>query len=101
MEKPEFMAWFVERSVPDSIASAVYDYYSSVALGDHVSISPEDSFDALRVGQDDLGDDLQRLLKRLGFELPSSTVLRDSPFPIKTIGDVALWLDWVRQHQSA
>ena len=97
--KSEFVQAFSERAVPDSIAVAVYDYYSLVAFGDRVAIAPDDSFEDLRVGQEDLDDDLQRLVERLGLELPSSVVLKDSPFPIRTIRDVVLWLNWVKTHE--
>jgi hypothetical protein len=100
MSKSEFVHAFAEQAVPDSIAIAVYDYYSSVAFGDRVAISPDDNFEDLRVGQDDLDDDLQRLVQRLGLEMPSSVVLKDSPFPIRAIRDVVLWLNWVRTHQT-
>jgi len=97
--KSEFVQAFSELAVPDSIAIAVYDYYTLFAFGDRVAISPDDSFEDLRVGQEDLDDDLKRLVDRLGLEMPISVVLRDSPFPIRTIRDVVLWLNWVKAHQ--
>lgn len=95
------MEAFQEESVPESLVRAVYRYYEAVALGDGVGISPDDDFESLQVGQEDLDDDLQRLLAKLELEMPSSKSLGDSLYPLRTIRDVVRWLEWVRQHQTA
>jgi hypothetical protein len=99
LSKAEFCAAFHEEAVPESLVGAVYDHYSSFALGRHVSISPDDSFESLQVGQDDVDDDLSRLLKKLALERPSSLKLAELSEPVRTIGDMVRWLNWVRQHQ--
>jgi hypothetical protein len=99
LSKAEFCAAFHKEAVPESLVGAVYDYYSSFALGRQVAISPDDSFESLQVGQDDVDDDLNRLLKKLALERPSSVKLAELTEPVRTIGDIVRWLNWVRQHQ--
>ena len=100
LSKAEFCEVFRQESIPESLAAVVYDHYSSFALGSQVEISPDNSFDSLRIGQDDVDDDLQRLLKKLSLELPSSATLADWSTPVHTIGDAVRWLNWIRQHQE-
>ena len=96
----EFCARFQQELIPEILLVAVYDHYTSFAMGDSVGITPDDSFEWLRMGQDDVDDDLQRLLGKLGLELPSSATLANWPHPVETIKDVVHWLNWVRQQKS-
>lgn len=86
--------------VPETIATAVYRYYSSVALGPRVAISLNDDLNTLRIGGDDLDEQLNDLLIQLALELPGPELLRDAPHPIRTIRDIACWLEWARQNQG-
>jgi len=100
LTKAQFLEDFQKQSVPENIVAAVYNHYTSVALGSRVAISADDNLEDLRIGQDDLDEDLQRLLQKLALDIPSSSVLKDSPQPLRTIGDVVNWLNWVSQHQG-
>jgi hypothetical protein len=40
-------------------------------------------------------------VRKLGMELPIEPVLREWEKPLETLRDMVLWLNWIRQHQSA
>jgi hypothetical protein len=51
-------------------------------------------------GHDDIDDDAQPLVQKLGMELPIEPVLRELGKPIERLRDMVRWLKWVRQHQQ-
>jgi adenylosuccinate lyase len=102
----------------------VYDYYKKWVISKEFSLSPDDSYDyVLNEAAEDIDDDALFLLNKLGLKAPSKDAMlqwashiralrRTSPHtvtlsvdsgqwaqPIKTLREMVLWLDWVRQHQ--
>lgn len=90
-----FVEAFRGEAIPESVIKTVFEYYANVAFGTHVSINPDDTFESLRVGQDDLEDDLLHLMAKLELEMPSSADLKSAPKEFESIRDVVVWLGWV------
>ncbi|MFO0500700.1 MAG: hypothetical protein ACK527_00680 [Acidobacteriota bacterium] len=98
--RDEFIRAF--PSVPASVSGSVFDYYKSQVWAKEFSIGPEDSYEhVLSEGDEEIDDDVQELVKRLGFSMPANYAVRRSETSIKSVKDMVHWLDWVRQHQSA
>ncbi len=101
LSRDEFAAVFQREGVPYKIAAAVYDYYSSFAGSRGYAVSPDDTYDGLLLESDeDVLDDAKRLVKQLRMRLPDETTSPVSASLFKTVRDMVLWLDWVRQHQA-
>lgn len=97
--RAEFIRTFTDKGVPFEIPAAVYDCYRSRVHG----VAPDDDYErTLSEGDEDIDDDSELLMKKLGLGIPPDyTPMRlDAPV-VKTVGDMVLWLDWVRQHQPA
>lgn len=102
LSRDEFAEVFQGDGVPYKIAAVVYDYYSSIAGDRGYAVSPDDSYDGLlNEGQEDIDDDAERLVAQLRMRLPDELVLRSWATPLRTVRDMVLWLNWVRQHQSS
>jgi hypothetical protein len=101
VSREEFIATFADAAIPTEISAAVYDYYKKSVIFNNFSVAPDDSYEhVLRKGHDDIDDDAQHLVRKLGMELPIEPVLREWDKPIKTLREMVLWLNWVRQHQE-
>jgi hypothetical protein len=95
-----FIATFADAAVPTEISAVVYDYYKKSVISKNFSVAPDDSCEhVFHKGQDDIDDDVQHLVQKLGTELPIEPVLREWEKPIETWRDMVLWLN-VRQHQE-
>jgi hypothetical protein len=92
---------FREIGIPENIPVAVYDYYGSQAAYKGFSFLPHDEYSKVLCDDpDDLDEDALAVLKRLGMVLLPEYILKQrGDEPIKTLRDMILWLDWVRQHQ--
>lgn len=98
--RDEFIGTFPD--VPPAVSGTVFDYYRRRVWAKDFSIAPDDSFEqVLGEGDEDIDDDVQELVKRLGFRVPANYAVRRSETSIKSVKDMVHWLDWVRQHQSA
>jgi hypothetical protein len=96
----EFVENFRQNNIPPEISSTVYDHYKSLAVSKKFGLSPEDSYEAvLHMVHDDIDDDAEFLVGKLGMVMPIEPILREWPTEIKTIKDMIMWLDWIRQHQ--
>lgn len=96
-----FIDEFRRSNVPELIPATVYDYYKQLGAGKRFGVNADDSFERV-FGQvhDDVDDDATRLVEKLGMQLPVESVLRQWPTEVKTLRDMVLWLNWVRQHQQ-
>jgi len=98
----DFIEEFRSSHVPEEIPAAVYDFYKSEALYPQFSVSPDDSYEEVfHMIHDDIDDDAEHLVNTLGMEMPIEPILREWPTEIKTIREMVLWLNWIRERQGA
>jgi hypothetical protein len=101
VSREDFIGAFAGTGVPTEIPAIVHDYYKKQAIFKQFSIAPDDSYDEVfRYQEEDIDGDARHLVKKLGLKLPGYPVLAQWDRPLKTLGDMVLWLDWVRQHQN-
>jgi hypothetical protein len=100
--RDEFIRTFTDLNVPVAISAAVHDYYKSGALFKKFGVAPDYSYeDVLHKGDEDIDDDAQILVKRLDLTLPPTRVREQWTKKIKTLRDMVLWLNWVKEHQAS
>jgi RHS repeat-associated protein len=99
----QFVEAFRQLGVPDNIPAAVYLYYVSQKAWKNFPFSPDDKYSS--VLHDDpweLEDDGRALAEELGILfLPEYIRQGWGDKPIKTLRDMVLWLDWMRQNQPS
>jgi len=101
VSREAFIDEFRKDNVPPEIPAAVYDHYKSLSRAKRFSVAPEDSFEKVfRECHEDIDDDAEGLARTLNIELPIEMVLREWPAPLRTLRDMVLWLDWIRQKQT-
>jgi hypothetical protein len=101
VSREEFIAAFADAAIPTEIPAAVYDYYKTRVMFKKFTVAPDDSFDkTFHMIHDDVADEAEHLVRKLGMELPIEPALREWEKPIATLRDMVLWLNWVRQHQE-
>jgi len=125
LSRDEFLKAFFGTEIPTDIPATVYDYYKKMVNFKEFGVAPDDTYEALHKGEEDIEDDARFLLRKLGLKLPSEEALSqwmeqtrtaraallatpkfsvDSTrwmHPIQTVRDMVLWLNWARQHQDA
>jgi hypothetical protein len=101
--REQFVDVFRPLGVPEKIPSNVFDYYASHGVWKSFPYSPDDAYSQVLCDDpDDIEDDARALVERLGMQIPPEYVRREyGEKPIKTLRDMVLWLDWIRQHQPA
>jgi hypothetical protein len=99
--REEFVEAFRQIDIPDDIPAAVYGYYRSQKGWEDFPFLPDDEYSkVLYDDPDDLDEDALALIKCLGMVMLPEYILRGwGDKPIKTLHDMVIWLDWVRQHQ--
>jgi hypothetical protein len=97
----QFVEAFRQLGIPDNIPAAVYDYYGSQRAWKDFPFSPDDKYsEVLHDDPWDLEDDERALVERLGMRFLPEYILQGwGDKSIKTLRDMVLWLDWMRQHQ--
>jgi hypothetical protein len=100
VSRDEFIRAFSGLNIPTEIPEAVHDYYKRMVMFKNFGVAPDDTFEELHKGDEDIDDDGRFLLKKLGMELPIQPVREEWDKPLKTLRDMVLWLSWVRQHQE-
>ena len=66
------------------------------------SMAPDDDYEqVLSKGDEDIDDDARFLIKKLGMRMPPGYASARSETRIRTLRDMVLWLNWVRQHQPS
>jgi hypothetical protein len=100
ISREAFIDEFHKENVPPEIPAAVYDHYRSLSHSRRFSVAPDDSFDKVfRQCHEDIDDDAEDLARKLNLQLPIEMVLRKWPAPLRTLRDMVLWLDWIRQQR--
>jgi hypothetical protein len=99
----QFVEAFRPIKIPDDIPAAAYDNYRSRRGWEDFPFLPGDEYSkVLYDDPDDLDEDALALIKRLGKAMLPEYILRErGDKPIKTLRDMVMWLDWVRQYQPA
>jgi hypothetical protein len=101
--KDVFLSSLSKEGVPDSISSAVFEFYKSKARWREFGPAPEmDINGVFEEGPEDIDDTAIDLLKALHLEAPSE--LDRMAWPggeVRTASDLARWLYWASQHQPA
>ena len=99
--RDQFIETFRQVKIPDNIPATVYDYYGSQKAWKDFPFTPDDRYsEILHDDPDDLDDDATALVRQLGMLIPSESMRRVyGDKPIKTLRDMVLWLDWIRQQQ--
>ena len=101
ISRDEFVSVFGNVGVPADIPGAVYDYYKSQVFAKGFSVAPDDEYEqVLSEGDAEIHGDAMALMKALGMKKPLDYAAKYSETPIRTLRDMVLWLDWVRQHQA-
>jgi hypothetical protein len=101
VSREEFISAFLDGDIPPVIPGAVYDYYKSGVSSKDFSVAPDDDYDhTLFEGEEDIDDDAVFIMKKLAFKRPVDYDSARSEMRIRTLRDMVLWLNWVRQHQS-
>jgi hypothetical protein len=101
ISREAFIDEFRKENVPPEIPATVYDHYRSLSRAKRFSVAPDDSFDKV-FGEchEDIDNDAEELARKLNIELPIEMILREWPAPLRTLRDLVLWLNWVRQRQK-
>jgi hypothetical protein len=124
VSRDEFLRAFSGTEIPTEIPAAVYDYYKKMVIFKEFCVAPDDTYETLHKGEEDIEDDARFLLKKLGLKSPSEEVrlrwteqtqtaraksLSTPRFSvdstrwmqsIQTVRDMVLWLNLVSQHQE-
>ena len=119
LSREEFIHAFDSDGVPQEILDAVYKFFTWSWFLGNLTIAPDDSLECLA----DVEDDAALLMKKLGLkplseearvrwneqiqasrgepsDAPRFSTHSNPPSQIRTVRDMVLWLDWVRQHQG-
>jgi hypothetical protein len=100
ISRESFIDEFRIENIPPEIPAAVYDHYKSLSRAEKFSVAPDDSFEKVfRECHEDIDDKAEELARKLNIDLPIEMVLKEWPTPLRTLRDMVLWLNWVRQRQ--
>jgi hypothetical protein len=96
-----FMEAFQQSDIPENIPAAVYDYYRSRKTWKDFPLAPDDKYSEVLCDDPcDVDGDAVALVQLLGMRLLPEYIRKEyGDRPIKTLRDMVLWLDWIRQHQ--
>jgi hypothetical protein len=101
VSREAFIEEFQKNGISLAIAATVYDYYRSLAISKKFTVSPDDSYDEVfGEAHEDIDDDAEDLVRQLGMEMPIEPVLREWETPLRTLRDMVLWLNWIRERQE-
>jgi hypothetical protein len=99
--REQFVGGFSTLSIPENIPTTVLDYYKAFKVWQDFPFTPDDEYSGLlNITPEDIEGDAKALVERLGMQFLPEYIRRDyGDRPIKTLRDMVLWLDWMRQHQ--
>jgi hypothetical protein len=100
VSRDEFVAAFADANVPAEISGAVYDFYKEQTFSGDFSVAPDDDYDlVLSAREAEIDEDGEFLMKALDLKMPPDNAMESSQWQIRTLRDMVLWLNWVRQNQ--
>lgn len=99
--RTEFVDHFQADGIAAIISGAVYDHFAQMAGVKGFQPAPTDTFEeTFKMTGEDIDDELDELLQKMGWEMPHSGMLREWDGSLETLSDVVRWVDWVRTKQS-
>jgi hypothetical protein len=101
--REQFIGGFSKLDIPEKIPATVLDYYQACKLWQDFPFSADDEYSGLlNIAPEDIENDAKALVARLGMQLLPEYIRGEyGDRPIKTLRDMVMWLDWIRQHQTS
>lgn len=101
ISREQFCLAFEREGIPARVPLAVYDHYHKTPLWANYSVAPDDSLmETLRIPAEDVADDVEVLLSRLGYKVVDETELLESKRSARSVRDVVRLLDQIRRKQE-
>lgn len=101
LSRDEFVSFFAKAGVALTIPSVVYDYYQSRAVRGRFKLAPNDTYEWLLEGDEEIEEDASDLLKQLKLERPLETAGMRWAERMHTVADMVFWLDSIGRQQSS
>jgi hypothetical protein len=101
--KSVFVTQLSDEGVPESISSAVFDFYKKKGHTKQFNPSPDMDINGIfEEGPEDIDDAAKSLLQHLHLKAPSESDRESwSGRDVRTAGDLARWLYWASTHQPS
>ena len=74
VSRNEFLSAFSGTEIAPEIPAAVYDYYKKMVNFREFSVAPDDTYEMLHKGEEDIEDDARFLMKKLWLKPPSEEI---------------------------
>jgi hypothetical protein len=101
-KRSEFTTEFSTAGFSSAVAGAVYDHFKRMGVWKNFCPAPSDTLEqTYQTVDEDVDDNLEEILKQLGYEMPNSAILREWERPVETLSDVVEWLDWAVKKQAS
>lgn len=99
--REHFIEAFRQIGIPDEIPAAVYDYYGSKKQLKSFPFSADDTYaEILHDDPEDIDEDAIILVGKLGMLIVPGHIRKEfGEEPIRSLRQMVLWLDWMRQRQ--
>ena len=93
--RTDFIAHFEGSGVAPEISGAVYDHFQKLGVWKIFMPKPSDTLEGTyRTVDEDVEDNLNEILHKLGFEMPHTGILSEWPVPVDTLEDVVRFVNW-------
>ena len=97
----QFVEHFRCLGIAEVVSGAVYDHFALMPGVSGFQPAPTDSFEGtFKMTGEDLDDELEELLRKFGWEMPHSGVLKNWDGRLETLSEVVRWVDWIRTKQN-
>lgn len=101
VSRAQFVGHFRGIGIAEAVSGPVYDHFEQMSGVNGFQPAPMDSFEeTYKMVGEDLDDELEELLQKLGWEMPHSGILREWNGPLETLSDLVRCVDWVRSMQN-
>lgn len=99
--REQFVGKFKLLGIPENIPTIVLDHYTAFKIWQDFPFTPEDDYSRLlNIAPEDIENDAKALIEKLGMQFLPEYIRREyGDKPIRTLRDMVMWLDWMRQHQ--
>ncbi len=101
LSRTEFISHFEQMGISPAVPGLVYDHFRSMGIWNNFVPSPSDSLErTYKTVDEDVSDNLNDILRKLGCEMPNSAILKQWGRPIESLSDVVAFIDWVKKLQG-
>jgi hypothetical protein len=101
LTRAEFTAHFETSGIAPEISGAVYDHFQKLGVWKGFMPKPSDTLEGTyKTTGEDVEDNVNEILQRLGYEMPHSGILAEWPTPLESLDDVVRFVNWVRTRQN-